>query len=166
MKKTILRASVAVLACMGMALAQTKMSGVGKCGKPENQQSVEVPDRANHMLAISKVACTWTTPIEINGQKGKGYSVTLSSDMTGTHSRDSGYVVIEMDNGDKAFVRFQGTGVMKGDTPESGDGNWTFAGGTGKLKGLKGKGTYKSTMTADGPEDKIEGEYTLASGGK
>ena len=33
--------------------------------------------------------------------------------------------------------------------------------GTGKLRGLTGKGTYKSTGNADGSQDHVEGEYTL-----
>jgi hypothetical protein len=46
--------------------------------------------------------------------------------------------------------------------PESAEGTWSFVGGTGKLKGLKGKGTYKGKYAADGTSTyEIEGEYEL-----
>ena len=48
----------------------------------------------------------------------------------------------------------------------AGEGTWSFTGGTGKLKGLKGKGTFKSSgATADATEDQVEGEYTLPEAG-
>jgi hypothetical protein len=47
--------------------------------------------------------------------------------------------------------------------PESDEGTWSYAGGTGKFRGLKGKGTYKGKMEADGFVDTIEGEYTVGA---
>ena len=48
----------------------------------------------------------------------------------------------------------------------SSEGTWSYTGGTGKLKGLKGKGTYKASgATADTTEDQVEGEYTLLEAG-
>jgi hypothetical protein len=35
------------------------------------------------------------------------------------------------------------------------------AGGTGKLKGITGTGTYKSMTSGEAAEDHIEGEYTM-----
>jgi hypothetical protein len=152
----------------GLAAAQTatKISGTGKCGQPEKQEVVEVGDRAGHSLVLIKGTCAWTTPIEMAGAKAKSYTVTLTSDVNGGKGTDRGYVVITMDNGDKAFVRItQGNATLgKDGKPESGEGAWVYTGGTGKLKGLKGKGTYKSKSTADGGEDTVEGEYTLPAG--
>lgn len=150
-----------LLASAGLIIAQTKISGTGKCGKPDSQQSIDVGDRAHHMLAIVKQSCTWSNPIEIAGVKAKTYATSISSDDSGARGQDRGYVVVEMENGDKAYVRFQGTAVLKDGAPQSTEGTWTFSGGTGKLKGLKGKGTYKGTSTPEGGEDQVEGEYTL-----
>ena len=68
-----------------------------------------------------------------------------------------------MENGDKAFVHWQATGTMaKEGTNVTGDGTWSYTGGTGKLKGLKGKGTFKTSGVSDGGiESKVEGEYSL-----
>ncbi len=49
-----------------------------------------------------------------------------------------------MANGDKAFVRFEASATLKDGVPQTAEGKWTYVGGTGKLKGLKGKGTYSA----------------------
>ena len=144
-----------------IATAQTKTTGEGKCGKPEQQQSIDVGDRAGHALALVKFSCTWTTPYEIAGLKTKDYTGTVTSDVNGGKGQDHGYVVITMDNGDKAFVRFTGSGTNAKDGTTAGEGTWSYSGGTGKLRGLTGKGTYKSTGNADGAQDHVEGEYAL-----
>jgi hypothetical protein len=145
-----------------VATAQTKTTGDGKCGKPDQQQSIDVGDRAGHTLVLVKVSCTWTTPYEIEGLKTKDYTVTSTSDVSGEKEQDRGYVVVTMDNGDKAFVRFAGSGTRAKDGTGAGEGTWSYTGGTGKLRGLTGKGTYKSTGNADGGQDHVEGDYTLA----
>ena len=147
-----------------LASAQTKISGTGKCNpKPDTEQAVEVGDRANHTLNVQKFSCTWTTPMEMEGLKSKAYIVTVLADSSGPKSTDRGYVVIDMDNGDKAFVRFQGSSMTKDSKPDSGEGTWSYTGGTGKLKGLTGKGTYKGANGADGYADQVEGEYMIAA---
>ncbi len=51
---------------------------------------------------------------------------------------------------------------MKNGAPQSAQGAWSFTGGTGKLKGIKGKGTYKGTFSADQSINyEVEGEYGL-----
>jgi hypothetical protein len=159
----ILVVSTCLAAGALLAPAQTKISGTGKCGKPEGQpQMIEVGDRPGHVLVLAKQACAWTTPIEMEGVKAKTYNVAISSDASGGKSQDRGYVIVTMENGDKAFVRVQGAAMLNKDgAPQSDEGTWSYAGGTGKFKGLKGKGTYKGKAVADGFEDSIEGEYTL-----
>ena len=74
----------------------------------------------------------------------------------------SGYVVVVMENGDKAYVRTQGTTTMKDGKPVSGQGTWSYTGGTGKLKGITGKGTYTGTPNADGTwNDQVDGDYAV-----
>ena len=166
MKHKTLVLSILFTACAGAALAQTKHSGVGSCGKSEDSHAIEVGDRAGHVLVVTKISCTWTTPIETAGLKSKTYMGAVTSDLTGGSSQDRGYVVSVMDNGDKAYIRFQGTSTHKEGGAHSSEGTWSYTGGTGKLKGLKGKGTYKgSGATADTTEDQVEGEYTLPEAG-
>jgi hypothetical protein len=141
--------------------AQTKITGDGKCGKPDQQQAIDVGDRAGHALVLVKFSCTWATPIEMAGLKSKDYTGAIASDVSGEKGQNRGYLVITMDNGDKAFIRFTGSGTTAKDGASTGEGTWSYTGGTGKLKGLTGKGTYKSTGNADSTQDHVEGEYTV-----
>lgn len=173
MKSTSLTLSFCLLGYAEFAAGQTKQSGVGKCDqKPEVQQMVEVGDRAGHVLGMVKQPCTWTVPLEMGGLKAKDYTIIVVADANGKgplNSQDRGYVVITMDNGDKAFARFQGKGTvsLQGGEPGAGEGTWFYTGGTGKLKGLVGKGTYKSATTKDHvEEDHIDGEWSIAEAKK
>jgi hypothetical protein len=67
-----------------------------------------------------------------------------------------------MANGEKAYVRGDGTTTLKDGVPQTEEGKWTYAGGDGKFKGIKGKGTYKGKFAADGSLTlEVEGEYEL-----
>ena len=166
MKLKMLVLSLLFAAWAGVALAQTKITGTGTCGKADASHAIEVGDRAGHVLVLTRDSCTWTAPMEMAGLKSKTYNGAITSDAIGGSSQDRGYVVMTMDNGDKAYIRFQGTTTNKEGGAHSGEGTWSFTGGTGKLKGLKGKGTFKSSGPgADATEDQVEGEYTLPEAG-
>jgi hypothetical protein len=165
-------AFLALAVCSGLA-AQNKQAGVGVCNpKPDTQQMVDVGDRAGHVVGVAKVSCTWTSPMEMAGLKSTGYTIAVLTDAGGKgplNSQDRGYVVMTMENGDKAFARFQGKGTVSltGGEPGAGEGTWSYTGGTGKLKGLTGKGTYKSATNKDHvEEDHIEGEWSIAESKK
>ena len=90
----------------------------------------------------------------------------VAVDGRGAKYRVQGYATFTMDNGDTTYARVQGAGTAseKGSpNPPNEDGTWSFTGGTGKLKGLKGNGTYK--ISAEGGPGQIEGEYTLPGAG-
>ena len=150
-----------VLALAVTASAQTKISGTCKCNKPD-KQSVDVPDRAGHMYMIVQAKCTWTQPMELDGVQTKEGVTTGMEDVTGNTSRGRGTYVDTMANGDKCHIRFQGSSALKDGQYQSAEGTWSYAGGTGKFKGLKGKGTYKGSANADGSVTyAIDGEYQL-----
>jgi len=70
------------------------------------------------------------------------------------------YYVDEMADGDKAYYTYQGTSTLKDGAAQTEQGTWTLVGGTGKLKGIKGRGTYKGKADADGSMTyEIEGTY-------
>lgn len=163
MKHRILWVFLLGLALPSVAAAQTKVSGVISCAKPDPAYSIEVGDHAGHVLQLNKFACTWTTPIKVDGVAAKdGHDVT-TSDGSGTKFHTHGYHVSNMANGDKTFVRFSGIDtVTKDGKPESTEGTWSYIGGTGKFKGIRGKGTYNGKADASGNMvSKVEGEYTL-----
>jgi hypothetical protein len=149
----------------GLASAQTKIAGDGKCPKPDAPPAMQdVGDRAGHTIALMKFTCTWTNTYEMAGLKAKDYTGTVVDDSTNGKGHSNGYVVITMDNGDKAFVHFTGSGTSSKDGSGTGEGTWSYTGGTGKLRGLTGKGTFKSTSATDGTgTDHIEGDYAVTA---
>jgi hypothetical protein len=165
MKYKSLGLAVLLAAFAASALAQTHISGTMKCPKSDVSQSVEVSDHAGHMLVIEKGSCTWSVPFEIAGLKSTTSTGADAADVTGAKFQVRGYTVVSMDNGDKVYVRYQGMGSVK-DGIANGEGTWSYSGGTGKLKGLKGKGTYKGSGPPDGAsESQVEGEYSLPEPG-
>lgn len=158
-RKTVL-VFLGAAALAASAVAQTKTSGTAQC-KSDPPAPVEVGDKAGHALAISKSQCTWTG-FEIAGVPYKDGLSVSSEEMNGDQSTSNGYHTATLANGDKTTAHFHGTGMSKDGKFVSGGGTWTFSSGTGKCKGIKGKGTYKGTPNADGTVSfKVNGEYTL-----
>ena len=160
MRLKTLWAVVSLFALTVTANAQTKISGTEVCGKPDKEQMLEVGDHPGHMLGVQQVKCTWSK-MEIAGSAAKDSLTTILVDGHGNKANIRGYDTATLASGDKAFVRFQGAVALKDGAPVTDEGKWTFSGGTGKLKGLKGEGTYKGKGTPEGETFEIEGEYTL-----
>ncbi len=158
--KSILMGGV-LLALAGAAAAQTKFSGAMQCAKPDPAYTVPVGDRPDHVMSLSKDKCTWTSG-ELAGSPLKEEDDTIVSDISGNVSHDKGPFVGVLASGDKYFGHFEGPTTLKDKAPVSAQGTFTFTGGTGKLKGLKGKGTFKGTFNPDGTSAfQIEGDYAL-----
>ena len=158
--KSILMCGV-LLALAGAAVAQTKFSWTQQCAKPDPEYTVPVGDRADHVMSLSKDKCTWTKG-EMAGSQLKDDDDAIISDISGNVARDKGFFVSILASGDKGFGRFEGTTTLKDKAPVSAQGTFTFTGGTGKLKGIKGKGTFKGTWNPDGTSAfQLEGEYAL-----
>jgi hypothetical protein len=145
--------------------AQTKITGTIQCAKPESQSAVPVNDKPGHAFVVMKVKCTWTKPIEMAGIKTKTGEDTVFSDASGAKSRDSGIHVSTMENGDQFVVKFSGTSMLdKTGAVQTQMGPWSFVSGTGKLKGISGKGTFKGKGNPDGSvTSDIEGEYQIVT---
>jgi len=151
--------ALGLLASVGLS-AQTKISGMLSCVKPDPMYSIPTDDGSGTVMNLVKIPCTWSKPIEMAGSTGKdGYSVA-ASEVHGGKTKDHGVHVGTMANGDKFYVHFQATGTVNADHSGASSGTWSFEGGTGKLKGLTGKGTYKTASKADGTSTTdVEGEY-------
>jgi len=145
--------------------AQTKISGTIQCAKPDPQNAIAVGDRPGHALVVMKSKCTWTKPMELAGVQTKTGEDTVTADSNGAKSRDSGYHISAMANGDQFVVRFSGTSTTdKNGAVQAQMGTWSFVGGTGKMKGIAGKGTYNGKGAADGGiTTDVEGEYQIAA---
>lgn len=101
-----------------------------------------------------------TRPLE---SKRKNSVTTEFDEVSGNNASARGFFTNTMAGGDMQFGRFNGKTVLKDGAPQTPEGTWTFTGGTGKFKGLEGKGTSKGKGTADGGVTfGIEGEYEPA----
>ena len=144
------------------AVAQTKASGTATCkSDPASPPPVALTDKPDHSFVVGKAQCTWTN-FAVAGLQYKDGTSTSLNEITGDTSSFNGYHVATMTNGDTTTSKFQGSGKMKDGKPVSGEGTWTFTSGTGKAKGIKGKGTFKGTANADGSVTyQVDGEYQL-----
>lgn len=162
MKIRFLLSLLMALALASAASAQTKLSGTLQCSKADPMHSLDVGDRDKHSMAVAKVQCTWTKPFEMGGSQTKEGTNVEFDDTTGTSTSFRGVEWGTMVNGDKYFVRYQGTATAKEGAPPTISGTWSFTGGTGKLKGLTGKGTYKGKGNPDGSATfEVQGDHKL-----
>jgi hypothetical protein len=164
MKARILSLTALALLLSSAAAAQTKISGAQQCQKPDIVGTTDAGDKPGHTMQLVKASCAWGTPLEMAGVKSKdGVSVAFA-DATSTRITSTGTYVANMDNGDKFFVSFRESAPVKDGKPQTVKGTWTFTGGTGKLKGLTGKGTHTVTMNDDGTAVvNVEGDYSVAA---
>ncbi len=150
-----------VLVAAGLS-AQTKTSGTATCKPdPASPPPVALTDKPNHSFAVGKAQCTWTK-FEVAGLQSKDGISTDLEEITGDTVLVRGYHVATMSNGDTTVAKYEGSGKLKDGKPVSGEGTWSYTSGTGKLKGIKGKGTYKGKANADGSVTyQVDGEYQL-----
>lgn len=146
------------------AAAQSKITGQISCAKPQINYSADVGDQSGHALLLQKASCEWSKPVTIAGVRA-GSSTDISTiDAMGTSMQQRGYNVSTMSNGDKYTVRYQGVTRANQDGTATFSGTWTFSSGTGKLRGIRGSGTYQGTGSADGSGViNVVGTYTLPS---
>jgi hypothetical protein len=143
------------------AQAQTKLAGKMTCAKPDPNYTAPVGDHPNHTMSLGAQKCTWSQG-ELGGQRLTDETDTFTSDVADNLSHDRGYGVGSLASGDKYFVRFKGTTTLKGEAPLRAECTWKFTGGTGKLKGLTGKGKCTGTFSTDGTSSwDIQGDYKI-----
>jgi hypothetical protein len=152
---------VAVLFFVGFATAQTKVSGTVQCSRPDQQHSLNIGDYPGHSFVVSQGKCTWTKPMQIAGSESKEDTVTVFAEVRGNKVSAQGYGEGTLASGDKFTVRLRATQMLKDGKVQSEEGSWTLVDGTGKAKGIKGKGTYKGKPEGDNMVTEVEGEIEL-----
>jgi hypothetical protein len=160
-----------IVSTVGLALlfasavaAQTKVAGKMQCPKPEVVGTAEAGDQAGHRLTLERNTCPWSTPMEMMGEKSKDGTYVAFSENSPTRASTNGTYVGNMDNGDKFYLSFHWAVVKDGKSKswiEHVKGTWVFTGGTGKLKGISGKGTYTASEDETGGVVSMEGEYAV-----
>ena len=149
------------------AVAQTKLVAVIDCDNADPQYTIQAPDQAGFFYRINQNKCKWTRGSALEGIESKDVVNIGFNDAKGASFGLAHRQVTHYTNGDKVFVA--GTGNYNSKTLVS-SGKWSYTGGTGKFRGLKGGGTY--TCKSKGTEDTagytcdVEGEYTLPAAKK
>ena len=87
-------------------VAQTKVAGKMQCPKPEVVGTAEAGDQTGHRLTLEKNSCTWSTPMEMVGEKSKDGAYVAFSENSPTRASTAGTYVGNMDNGDKFYLSF------------------------------------------------------------
>jgi hypothetical protein len=132
----------------GGAANLIKVEGKVRCDKPDPEYSIDVPDRPGHALIIAKRKCNWTEPMLIMGAKTKdGVAVGYSEKSEGM-LHISGFETDTLNNGEKITWKSMGQ-VLAEKGPATATGRWSLMRGTGKLKGIKGGGSYEEKVDAD-----------------
>jgi hypothetical protein len=162
MKYKILCGFAVFVFVVAMTPAQTKLSSSGKCDKPAEQHEMAAGDQIGHVFTLASGKCV--TKGEVGGAASKEGVFSEHGEVSGDQSKVSGVYVETFDSGDKIFYTYQATGTMKDNAFQAGENKYQITGGTGKMKGIKGSGTCKTTGTANGGlEYTCTGEYTLAA---
>lgn len=145
-----------------VAMAQGKVDSQWTCSKPSAAHSLDVGDQSGHAYAIAQFNCT-ATKGEIEGVKEKEGMGTEFDDAKGNTVRLHGVFIDSLAHADKIFVSYQGTATTEKGQAQSVSNTWSISDGTGKLKGVKGKGSCKGEGNADGSTTfECAGDYTLA----
>jgi hypothetical protein len=167
MKEGAMRTEFALIAMTLFAapsLWAQRLTGEGSCTRPDTTHVIPVGDRPEHLFALARVRCTWTKPFEIAGSQSTGGTAVQFDELTGNTSRFHGVFSDVMSSGDTVHYRYQGSGTLKDGEPQSAEWSWTYAGGTGKLANLKGKGSCKGSWNREGINTwRCSGEYRLST---
>jgi hypothetical protein len=151
----------AVLLWSSAAVAD-KFTATCECGKSDPQHLLPAGDRSDHSLGVEAAKCSWSKPLDIGGDKIKDSVATDLIDISGSKIQFHGVHALTMQSGDKVALPYQGSGMSKENHETRSKGTFTFADGTGKLKGIKGKGTFNCKSAGEGVSCNVEGEYDLA----
>jgi hypothetical protein len=156
MRKTAI-CLLAVLAVAVPAIAQPtftagKISGTVHCAKTDPNYTVPVGDKSGHVLTLTEIH------VHVDGQTGGPSDAEVGRRRIGR--RDDRRVrprhrVSHRDDGqpDKYAMQYTGSMTVAKDNSATLHGNWTIVGGTGKLVGIKGHGTYKCSGSPHGSGD-------------
>jgi hypothetical protein len=157
----------------GACSAQTRITGAFECDKPALQYTIAIGAAAGanspqaaappgNVLVLRQSNCTWTKPPQIAAATPRDGRNSATSDVDGSRSHDAGYFEVALDNGDEFTLRYTGMALLADGVAQKMTGTWTLFGGTGKVTGITGRGTYNGTGSADGTTAvRIVGEYQM-----
>ena len=130
-------------------------------GHIRSQSALAVPDQPGHDIVLAEVAGTQKSADPNWNNASLTYVAT--SDLVDGKGTQHGYFVNTHVDGDRDWGTFEGK-VSTVNGLLTVEGTYQETGGTGKFKGITGKGTFKTRMTS--PRDveaSYQGTYQLAA---
>lgn len=130
-------------------------------GSAKSQSAITLSDQSNHALTIGEITGTQKS----SDQKWNNAALTYwgVTDTVNGKGSQRGYFVNVHTDGDRDWGTFEGNVAPSGAESKV-EGSWQFTGGSGKLKGLTGKGTFKIKLSsAGGVEGSWQGAYEIKS---
>ena len=161
MRSLLLLLSSSACLASGAAVAD-KFAGTCDCGKSDPQHLLPAGDRPDHKLGVEASKCVWTKPLDIGGDKTKDGIATHVIEINGKNIRFHGVHEVTLQSGEKIALPYQGSGISKDNNETQSKGTFSLSEGTGKLKGIKGNGTFSCKSAGEGVSCDVEGEYQLS----
>lgn len=138
--------AICLLLFASLAMAQSKLETKWHCAKPTAEQKFDVDDVVDHAYVIVQGTCNATSS---NGGEKMG-AYTEFQEVWKTSFTNHGRFNVTMDDGDKTYYTYEGTGNPGKKTASN---KWKILSGTGKHKGIKGAGSCSGTLNDDGGSD-------------
>ena len=161
MRKLLLVVSSLVL-CVVVSAAKDKISSQWKCdAKAADDHSIAVGDQEGHAYRIAQGKCPSEKGAMGDAKEQEG-TYTEFDDIAGSTVANHGVFIVTLASGDKVFYNYHGTQSMKDGKIDAATNSWTLAGGTGKMKGVKGAGGCKGKGNPDGTSTwNCDGTYSV-----
>lgn len=150
------------------AAEKGKFPGHGQSISVISEYKVYPDDVEHHTMALTMRKDKWTSDVQIAGLSINDAKIIFRTldDYLASGGSNRGQITATFKNGDKFFVNYEGStkvALAEGQpTKITFQGNWSFTGGTGKLKGIKGGGTYTGGVNSEGVQHyDWTGDYEL-----
>jgi hypothetical protein len=154
---------VSVFYCPEAYAGGKKISGTGKVTAIVSETRIYPGDNRSHFLTLSNY-------LELDSSADPLFNDVQVNEVVAADNREGagtmrGYRVSTHPGGGKTFMAIEGmtkTIMEQGSPPKrTFGGKWWYTGGTGKLKGITGGGTFEGKITRAGVTYEWEGEYEL-----
>jgi hypothetical protein len=156
--RQLLLIAFSLLVSGSAAMAQNKVDTKWHCPKQSADHKFDVGDEPDHSYMILQGTCNATSSDKSFAEKTGAFTEfrEVWKATTSWHGRFS----VTMDNGDKVYYSYEGSGPNDIAKPVSN--KWNILSGTGKHKAIKGSGTCAGTRTADASSDwACTGTYSM-----
>ena len=160
---SIVLANVLILSSSLPVVAAEKVTGVNKDFQRLSETTANVPDKPGH--TFKQITIVWKS-VSTNPNFGEAWTNAVAQqDNFGADVTERGYGTNHYQDGDVSYISFEGAAKTTrkdgGDFDTVGQGRFTFLGGTGKFKNIKGSGTYACKFTPKGGQCDWEAETEM-----